>query len=69
MTTWLDIDQAATMVGLSRRHFRRKYVQGENPQGLRVPCHMFPVGSGRGNNKRIRFLRTDVERLKESIAA
>jgi hypothetical protein len=62
---WLDIDEAAALIGLSRRHFRRKYINGENEQGLRIRGHLFP-GS---KQKRLRFLRADVERLKGSIAA
>jgi len=54
--TFLNVSNAAKLLGMSRRQFRRKFIEapGSTLQPLRF------------GGRRLIFLRADVERLKEN---
>lgn len=56
MSTFLDTDKAAAMLGITRERFEQRYVYGNHIRVLR-----FPSGFGSTAVKNV-FLRRDVER-------
>lgn len=65
MKVFVDTETAAQMVGLTSRHFMRKFVEAEGAP-LKGKDIMFKRSGpqGRGAIRRRMFLRTDVEKLK-----
>lgn len=61
MQTWINVKEAAVLVGISEKHFRAEWVPEEGPAQVTFRC----FNGGHGSGRRIVILLYDLEEVLE----